>query len=398
MMESIKTLLNGLRTAIMSELGKLRGVADAALTMASTQPDWAENDAAAAGYVKNRTHWSEWGDPVNETRSGWATSADGWSFVDLEFAKLLYANAEIAEYEDDTGACEFRSVSRDDGVATIYVGGAHGWTVHVDTESGRITFGDNGLGAFNRGAISIHLSGEIVHQIPEKYLELTTRDAAIESAQTAADNAASVAHTATSTARGAVRRLDLADQQNARLSRSVTRTYTFDGATTGLASIRAWDGTFYKIAECPIGVGDVTGSTTSRAGTVSQTKIKSGEGAEHQVGWRIGECFVMPHSGKYNFQYTASTSNTIYSGAGIYAHAGSTAAQNFASASLTFDGILWSAATINGVTPDPAGEITLDAEAVGATPALIPSSTAGSTKKFKITVDDTGALTATEVE
>ena len=71
---------------------------------------------------------------------------------------------------------------------------------------------------------------------------------------------------------------------------------------------------------------------------------------------------------------------------------------NTRSVAYSTDGIDWIQATIPTVEC-LSGKNAVDdlKKALGLNAPIIPSSTAGSTKKFKIAVDDTGALTATEV-
>lgn len=56
-----------------------------------------------------------------------------------------------------------------------------------------------------------------------------------------------------------------------------------------------------------------------------------------------------------------------------------------------------SGAVIHGLTSNVDIEIAAKSFNLGDTPLIVHSSTAGSTKKFKLQVDDTGAITATEV-
>ena len=54
--------------------------------------------------------------------------------------------------------------------------------------------------------------------------------------------------------------------------------------------------------------------------------------------------------------------------------------------------------TVNGMSPNDDGELTLNSfDELTANSIILNSSTAGSTKKFRITVDDFGTLSAVEV-
>ena len=85
--------------------------------------------------------------------------------------------------------------------------------------------------------------------------------------------------------------------------------------------------------------------------------------------------------------------NSVCYGGGIFV-----AVSSEIIAAYSTDGVDWTQATIPTVEC-LSGENAVDdlKKALGLNAPIIPSSTAGSTKKFKITVDDTGALTATEV-
>lgn len=117
---------------------------------------------------------------ATEVREGTENSSDGWVFTDLEFAQLLFENYENAIFTDNDGVCDFVEISDESEIEKIikvrkHEGTNSYWFISVNLETGRIVFGDNGLGRFMKGSISVvydkYLKRLDKKFIPEDFME-----------------------------------------------------------------------------------------------------------------------------------------------------------------------------------------------------------------------------------
>lgn len=116
---------------------------------------------------------------LTETRSGNARTENGWEFVDLDFANLLWNNYETSVFEDANGECEFQkaAVAVTSGALIINVYKSNSsretWSITVHRDTGSISFGDNGVGEFTSGRIVINYDKENIYCIDEKFIPET---------------------------------------------------------------------------------------------------------------------------------------------------------------------------------------------------------------------------------
>ena len=186
-----------------------------------------------------------------------------------------------------------------------------------------------------------------------------------DNAQTTADNAQTTASDAQNTANGNKEVLDCAF--------SSVATFTFDKQTSGRDALVYNSNHYYKISDFNPAPENVTSFKGTRESGDELSGINIGNNCVE-----YGFFIVVESAGVCSLPVTVTvTSSFTAPSAGLYAK-------------YTVDHSFQTAGT---------GEFTLR-ESTGSfsiTGLLLKSSTAGSTKKFKITVDDTGTLSATEV-
>jgi hypothetical protein len=136
------------------------------------------NESATILRSQGKTHWVK-KQIVEETRYFEATSADGGYVNDLEFAKLLQENFETATYIAYGTECVYKSHT--DTACKVYkdANDTDWWEVILYTDNsgnltGRILFGDNGIGEFINGSITIKTEKEVYVPIPKPFIPYTT--------------------------------------------------------------------------------------------------------------------------------------------------------------------------------------------------------------------------------
>lgn len=209
--------------------------------------------------------------------------------------------------------------------------------------------------------LTIHLTQAIpahVVTIPEEYLELTEMNAAIETAQSTANAAQSTANTALSTANTARTKAEnaktAADQANSEIR---TKDLWFHSSETSLDDPNVpygiKIGSVGSSKEHPRVILTIGDGLTMCGSSLNPNKRHVQVKVQHESKTRFGCIYVSSEQG-----YSATITPTEISAA--YA-----------------DATINSLYCLNGIT--------------------LKSTTSGSTKKFRITVDDTGTLSATEV-
>lgn len=118
------------------------------------QPDWDQNDATAADYVKNRTHYSEVGEGViGVGYEGWATvtGTEEVPIPKVQISGVIYENVQV------------RSTA---GPMVYYEVG--NYTISVDREHESISIAQDGI----ISEVDIKFLGlvETVHKLPVKYI------------------------------------------------------------------------------------------------------------------------------------------------------------------------------------------------------------------------------------
>ncbi len=117
-------------------------------------PDWEQNDATAADYVKNRTHYSE---VIGETPAGYGYS--GWSNVTgerevpipkISVSRVIYKNVQVASVND---------------AIVEYVVGDH--RLSFNRESGAMTATPDNLGYYD---VMFIKPVKAIHKLPIEYI------------------------------------------------------------------------------------------------------------------------------------------------------------------------------------------------------------------------------------
>ena len=327
------------------------------------QSDWNQNDSAAADYVRNRPFYT--GDPVETVLVEESTAP-------FSENNGLYGAEVPSTFEATVG--ETYKVSWDGSVYECICGDLRKNLVlgnvsiigsGSDTGEPFLMVVINGRGiiictANTSASHTFSISGFVTEavKIDEKYLpENVAKKADVEAAQAAADNAQAAADNAQT----------VADKNKETLSQILTYvlTFTFDKQTSGRDTFKFNAFKYYKISDFNPAPEAVISFKGTRENGLDYSKINAGNNCV-EYGFFIvvssaGDC-SLPIKETVTGRFTAPS-------AGLYAMY--TENNEFATAGtgqFTF-------MSIDGLT--------------------IKSSTDGSTKKFRITVDDSGAPTVT---
>ena len=347
------------------------------------QPDWNQNDSTQPDYVKNRPFYT--GDPVEtvlveestvtfaEDSTGlymaefpstfeatvgdtYKVSWDGTVYectcVDLDKVCMI-GNLSIADKGPDTGEPFLMMV--DNGIAIV---------IGTTDTSASHTFSISGL------------VPEVV-KIDEKYLpDTVATKSEVETAQNSADNAQNAADNAQNAADNAQNTANISKEAfYGGLVSSVT--FTFDKQTSGRDTFEFNAFNYYKISDFNPAPEDVTSFKGTRENGVDFSGINAGSNCV-----QYGLFIVVAAAGRCSISFNGAggklvTMEFTAPSAGLYA-------QYLVNTSSATAGT---------------GEFTLRSStgSLSITGLLLKSSAADSTKKFRITVDDSGTLAATEV-
>lgn len=329
------------------------------------KPDWNQNDSTAPDYVKNRPFYT--GDPVETVLVEESTVSFDDNGGGLYFGQFISTfSATVGEtynvsWDGTVYECSCVDVSGSIVIGNLYVlGDSH------DTGEPFCMIVANGRG-MEIGTIdtssshTFSISGLIpeVVKIDAKYLPNTVATKSeVETAQTAADNAQTAADNAQTAA-------DKNKEMLSKMNTSIA-TFTFDKQTSGRDTFVFNAFSYYKISDFNPVPEDVVSFTGTRESGAKWSKVTTGNNCVEYglfiVAASAGAC-ELPTADKV-YSFTAPSS-------GLYAMYG--------------EG--------NAAMTAGTGEFTL----MSMDGLNIRSSTYGSTKKFRITVDDSGTLTATEV-
>ena len=342
------------------------------------QPDWNQNDETAPDYVKNRPFYT--GDSVETALVEESTA----SFIErngLYIAEFLSTfEATVGEtYKVSWDGTIYECICVDvDGplIGNLSITGA-------DTNTGEpflmSVFNGQGIIIMTSDTSASHtfsISGIVSEtvKIDEKYIpENIATKSDVEVIQTAVDNAQAVADAAKAVADNAQTAADaakaVADNNKEVLCGAFNSvvTFTFDKQISGRDAFVFNSFHYYKISDFNPAPEAVISFKGTRENGLDYSKINAGNNCVEYglfiVVSSAGDC-SLPIKGTVTGRFTAPS-------AGLYAM------YNEGNITLTAG----------------KGEFTL----MSIDSLTIRSSTDGSTKKFKITVDDSGAITATEV-
>ena len=362
-----------LEQSVQTSLAK----ADTAL-QSQTIPDWNQNDETAPDYVKNRPFYT--GDPVETVlvEESTVTFAETQGLYMAQFLSTFEATVgETYKVYWDGAAYECTCVNLNDMtvIGNLSIAGAGS-----DTGEPFLMVVDNGVGisigtadtsASHTFSIS-RLATEVV-KIDEKYLpKNVATKSEVEVARTTANAAQTTANAAQSTADAAQSTADAAQEVLDGVFSSVA-TFTFDKQTSGRDTFVFNAFNYYKISDFNPAPENVISFKGTRENGYEISDITIGSNCVE-----YGFFIVVAAAGRCSLPVTETVTDSFTApSAGLYAcyEEGNTA--------------------ITAGT----GQFTLRAStgSLYITGLLLKSSTANSTKKFKITVDDNGTIYATEV-
>lgn len=334
--EIIKTFYN----ALLQRFKKYRG-------------NWEQNDPNADDYIKNRPFYSEFTNVIikNIVRG----QLDGFPL--FEIGDTVTVNVDGMEY----------SLIAYDDWGYITIGDSHDRLDNGEGELGwQICVEDESVWFFSTKAHTISYFGEEVIKLNKKYLpENLATKSEVETVQTSANRAQVAAESAQT----------IANSNKETLSTIFVPSvfsFTFDKQTSGKSYFHFNNSTYYKISDFAPAPEDVISFIGTNENGENSSKITVGNNcAEYGcfiVVTSAGTC-SLPIGGRIYYLYPQYTG--LYARYDRYDSASSRAG--------TGKFIL----QINNNWP--------------ANGLLLKSSNPNSAKKFQITVDDNGALTATEV-
>ena len=324
------------------------------------QPDWNQNDSTALDYVKNRPFYYEELESVT-VESGADNTIVGFPIFavgDTVTVSVDGVEYSLVAYDDDG------FVAIGDTISSIDNGGGQlGWQIYVSTYDGKVHF-------YAKEAHTVSYLVPVYHTIDPKYLpenlatktEVQSAQTAADNAQTAADNAQTTANAAQSAANTALERVVEPYTRNTQTAplyknggfsawRGVVQEILYN-KTDGYFFANGFDTTALKEEDMPNDTFCVEVYVENKSAKAFLNCFSNG--SNH---WGVSGFAVITDGYSQTGEILYVSSNTIstYSAKGLF---------------LTFG---------------------------APSSMLLKSSTNNSTKKFRITVDDTGTLKATEV-
>lgn len=332
------------------------------------QPDWNQNDSTAADYVKNRPFYT--GDPVEavlveESTVSFANNGDIYmGELESTFSATVGETYKVS-WDGTIYECTCVEIHGDKTIGNLSIAG-----VGSDTGEPFFFFVVNGrgimIGTTDTSAshtFSISKSSVEVVKIDEKYLpDNLAIKSDVEVAQTTAETAQTTA--------------DSNKEMISNMFSSVV-TFTFDKQTSGRDTFKFNSFNHYKISDFTPAPEDVISFKGTKESGDDSSIINIGNNC-----MEYGVFIVVATAGNCSITF-----NDLY---------GNPATMGFTAPSAG----LYARYTVNNAHQTAGtGEFTLRASTGSSyiTGLLLKSSTANSTKKFRITVDDTGSLKATEV-
>lgn len=376
------------------------------------QPDWNQNDDTQPDYVKNRPFYAS--DPVEtvlvEESTIEFTEHNG--LYGAEFPSTFEATVGETykvSWDGSVYECTCVFIEEASAIGNLSIVGAgsdtgepflmgvingQGMIIYTRDTSGSHTFSISGF------------AGGVV-KIDEKYLpENIATKAEVEAAQTAAATAQTMANSAQSTANNAQSAANAALAKFPLKYSDVVDTpfsaIEFPGEVTKYSRSSAKGGTFIKLT---ISTSDLTGSgfykvssdvfdfedlckisyklkyssgASSNLISVDDLEPKVNFSSDHSVFVIDRKILFCGSTGTFTITINRRTQSFSVAETGIYSYT------SIVSSSHSFVNYIELTKKVSGFIQS-------------SKPVLIPSSTEGSTKKFRITVDDSGTLTATEV-
>ena len=340
--------------------------ADTAL-QSQTIPDWNQNDETAPDYVKNRPFYT--GNPVETVLVEESTvsfaPADGVYMGELKSAfEATVGETYKVSWDGTAYECACVNFSGRTAIGNLSIAGAGS-----DTGEPFIMVVDNGLGtdigtADTSASHTISISGLVseVVKIDEKYIP----EQYMDKSNPTGTGSFSLNRKADTT----IGNYSFAEGHKTTASGIASHAEGDYTTASGIASHAEGNG--------PTASGESShaeGTITTASGDYSHAeghKTTASGIASHAEGYGTKASSKYQHvHGKYNIEDKSNTyAEIVGNGEQL---------ENSNAHTLDWSGNAWYAGTVEGKA------------------LILPSSTPGSTKKFKITVDDSGVITATEV-
>ena len=366
------------------------------------QPDWNQNNPAAPDYVKNRTHWTE---P---------------EILDVIFQQddvALYDATDFLQSEQSLVLSEELVVGDTynvniDGVDHYVVCYTHNSDVHLGKEwPDRFMLFGSGSSAtlylynFNYGStvrLTItHITPSKIHKLDPKYLPDEVIDS-IDNAQTTANNAQTTANNAKTTAKNAQ---TTANSKMNAANPVGTGSFSMGRKANSLVGNKSHAEGNDTIASGQCSHAEGYNTTASGYGSHAEGNNTTASGYDaHAEGFRTTSSGDYSHAEGNNTTASSQYSHVqgkynVVDSSSKYAHIvgnGEDVSTRSNAHTLDWNGVPWfqGRPQFGGSAQDEGSQTVM---ANGDKEIILTSSTADSTKKFKITVDDSGALTATEI-
>ena len=374
------------------------------------QPDWNQNDESAPDYVKNRPFYT--GNPVETVlvEESTVTFAENNGLYTAEIRSSFEATVGETykvSWDGTTYECACVNFNNRPFIGNLSIAGAGS-----DTGEPFLMVVDNGQGiaigtADTSASHTISISANVapITKIDEKYLpdsiisDINDAQSTANAAQTTADTAQSTADTAQSTANAAK------STANAAKSTADTAKSTADAAQSTANTAKTTAKNAQSTANTAKTTAENAQSTANTAKTTAENAQTAAENARSTANAANTEVAKA---------LTVDSSGSIYAPIGAM-NVGAYQSLNLRSKdqhhSVSFKvtesvGLQIWVSRDHGLQSSPSNPSTVEFKANGGAPRMrlkgideliMNSSTAGSTKKFRITVDDSGTITATEV-
>ena len=325
------------------------------------QPDWNQNDQTAKDYIKNRIGGYEANiDPITIS---WDGNTEGKIVVDDQLYLVSNETPTINQLIGGTikyvivknGETTSENLTITEDVIGSYANGniiigEFCVIIHSPGTIGNATFKNSGIyfvGMFSETqTVYVNelttVSGIAIVKIPEKYLDVATKDEVItaqttaNTAQTTANTAQTTANTAQTTANTAQTTANTAQTTADAVTNAVkkvifsTASFTFDKVTSGRDTFRYNAFSYYKISDFNVSQTDVISFYGTRENGKELSRINVGNNCVEYGLFIIvaspGECslnirehtmnFTAPSAGLYAC-YEAGN-NTVTAGTGIF--------------------------------------------------------------------------------
>ena len=342
-----------------------------------TQPDWNQNDETAEDHIKNRTHYEE---VLDEYVIFEGTLPANTSTTDLPLQYAIPSNTSVtAYYNGSIVATVVGSYSAGSDGVTWYYGFSPDLDMRINNTMTASVY--NGMGD---GVLKFVVENfTVVHTLDEKYLPNSIINSKMDANNPVGTGSFSMGRKAGSI----VGNNSHAEGYNTTASGKYSHAEGNQTTASGDYSHTEGSNTTASVDN-----SHAEGSNTTASGVYSHA-----EGFYTTASGYYSHAEGSDTTASSNYQHVQGKYNVVDSQS-KYAHIVGNGKYNARSNAHTLDwnGVPWyqGRPQFGGTAQDQGSQTVM---ANGDKEIILTSSTANSTKKFKITVDDSGALTATEI-